>query len=65
MTKHKFAAAAIKASEVLKNGYVITTGRHRYLCAQKIGIKQVPCLIYSQVHGAAPVSGFINPNNVI
>lgn len=42
----------IKVTEVSENRYVIIDGHRRYICAQKLGMKQVPCRIYPKMTDA-------------
>lgn len=39
----------IKVSEVSANRYIIIDGHRRYICAQKLGMKNVPCRIYPKM----------------
>ena len=39
----------IKVSEISENRYIIIDGHRRYICAQALGMKQVPCRIYSKM----------------
>lgn len=39
----------IKVSEIEENRYIIMDGHRRYVCAQKLGLKHVPCRIYPKM----------------
>jgi ParB/RepB/Spo0J family partition protein len=39
----------LKVSEVSDNRYIIIDGHRRYLCAQSLGMKQVPCRVYPKM----------------
>lgn len=39
----------IKVSEVSKDRYIIMDGHRRYICAQSLGFKRIPCRIYPKM----------------